>query len=317
MKEKFELKVHETDANTRIDKFLAFYFSKLSEERKELSCITRSRIQKILDEREIFIDNKNDFRKNYKLKTGNIISFCLQETENKTLVAQDIKLDIIYEDNDLLVVNKPQEMVVHPAPGHYDGTLANALFYHCKGNLSSVSGALRLGIVHRIDKDTSGLLVVAKNNFAHINLAEQIRRHTFLRQYEAVVHFPFRVFSGKIEIPIGRDAKDRKKMAATFKNSKEAITYYEVLKNFEKFSHVRLVLKTGRTHQIRVHMSKIGHPLIGDKLYGYKTKKDKELSGQCLHAKTISFVHPRTGKFFKFSSPLPEYFGIFLKSIRK
>lgn len=249
--------------------------------------------------------------KKHKLSEGDIIEFTLPENEEPEILAENIPLDIVYEDGDLLVVNKPKGMVVHPAPGHYSGTLVNALMFHCKDSLSGINGVIRPGIVHRIDKDTSGLLIVAKNDTAHNGLAEQIKVHSFTRRYEAVVTGGVKE-NGVVNAPIARHRTDRKKMAVT-EGGREALTRYEVIANQNKYSHLRLTLETGRTHQIRVHMAYIGHPVAGDEVYG--DGKPKWLMGQCLHAREIGFVHPVTGKELFFTSPLPEYFVKMLKNI--
>ena len=225
-----------------------------------------------------------------------------------------IPLDVVYEDNWLLVVNKPKGMVVHPAPGNYTGTLVNALLHHCKGSLSGINGVIRPGIVHRIDKDTSGLLIVAKNDQAHRGLAEQIQAHSFTREYEAIIHGHFRENTITINAPIGRSPADRKKMCVTQKNAKNAVTHVEVLGEYPGFSHVRCRLETGRTHQIRVHLSHLGHPVLGDVVYGPK-KPAMDTKGQCLHARSIAFVHPETGERLSFTSPLPEYFTAALEQL--
>ena len=222
-------------------------------------------------------------------------------------VAQDIPLDIVYEDGDLIVVNKPRGLVVHPAPGHPDGTLVNALLHHCGGSLSGIGGEQRPGIVHRIDRDTSGLLIVAKNDFAHQSLSAQLADRSLSRIYEAVVHGGFRADSGTVDAPIGRHPADRKRMAVTEKNSRRAVTHWEVIERYAGYTHIRCKLETGRTHQIRVHMAHIGHPLLGDMIYG-AGKSEKGLEGQCLHARTLKFIHPRTGEHVELTSPLPEYF---------
>ena len=229
--------------------------------------------------------------------------------------AENIPLDIVYEDNDLLVVNKPKGMVVHPAAGNYDGTLVNALLYHCGDSLSGINGVLRPGIVHRIDKDTSGLLIVAKNDESHKFLSGQIKEHSFTREYEAVVWGSVREDEGTVNAPIGRNPNDRKKMCITQKNSKEAVTHYSVIARYKGYTHIRCVLETGRTHQIRVHMASLGHPVAGDLVYGVKNEK-VAFEGQCLHAKKIGFVHPATGEYMEFDSELPEYFKNFLTKLR-
>lgn len=277
--------------------------------------ITRSRIQNLIKEQKVFINGEVLKNKNYKVHLNDKIKVIIDEPKELSLKPENIPLDIIYEDDDLLVVNKEKGMVVHPAAGNYDHTLVNALLFHCKGSLSGINGVIRPGIVHRIDKDTSGILIVAKNDFAHLKLAEQIKEHSFSRQYEAVVYGNLKSDKGTINEPIGRHKIDRKKMAVRNENSREAITHYKVLKRYEGFTHVRLILETGRTHQIRVHMAYIGHPVAGDKVYGPK-KCISKLNGQCLHAKYIGFIHPRTGKFLEFESDLPDYFKMFLKSLK-
>lgn len=275
---------------------------------------SRSAAQRILDEGGVSV-NGASVTKNYKVKTGDKIAVQVPEAKELEVKAENIPLDIRYEDSDLLVVNKPKDMVVHPAAGNYDGTLVNALLYHCKDSLSGINGVIRPGIVHRIDKDTSGLLIVAKNDFAHINLAEQIKAHSFTRQYQSVVYGRLKNESGKIDAPIGRHPVDRKKMTVTPKNSKNAVTHYKLIEQYDNFAHVRLKLETGRTHQIRVHMSYIGHPVAGDPVYGPK-KVIEYLGGQCLHAGLIGFKHPRTGKYIEIESELPEYFTDFLRRIK-
>lgn len=297
--------VEEEQNLNRVDKFV----SDVCEE------MTRSAAAKIIESGGVFA-NGETVSKNYKCKIGDEIKIIVPDPVLADAKPQDIPLDIVYEDNDLIVVNKPKGMVVHPAPGNYDGTLVNALLFHCKDSLSSINGVIRPGIVHRIDKDTSGLLIVAKNDFAHIELAKQIKEHSFHRAYEAVAHGVFRDDEGTVNAPIGRNPNDRKKMAVTMKNSKNAVTHYFVKERFEKFTHIRCVLETGRTHQIRVHMAYIGHPLAGDELYGPK-KVVKGLNGQCLHAKEIGFVHPVTKEYLEFNSELPEYFENFIEELRK
>lgn len=255
-------------------------------------------------------------QKNYKPRQGDTVSFTVPEPKLLSVGAQDIPLNIMYEDSDLLVVNKPQGMVVHPAPGNYDGTLVNALLWHCKGNLSGINGVIRPGIVHRIDKDTSGLLLVAKTDAAHASLAAQIKEHSLDREYRAVICGKLRDKSGVVDAPIGRSPADRKKMCVTDKNSKNAVTHYEVLEEFGGYSFVRLRLETGRTHQIRVHMAYLGHPVAGDPLYGSKDRFGI-LSGQCLHAGLIGFTHPTTEERVRIEAPLPEYFTNFLRRIKQ
>ena len=296
---RIELKVSEEGNGVRADKYISDY-----------SEVSRGLAASLL-ESGLCTVNGAVCEKKHKLSEGDMIEFTLPENEKPEILAEDIPLDIVYEDGDLLVVNKPKGMVVHPAPGHYSGTLVNALMFHCKDSLSGINGVIRPGIVHRIDKDTSGLLIVAKNDTAHNGLAEQIKVHSFTRRYEAVVTGGVKE-NGVVNAPIARHRTDRKKMAVT-EGGREALTRYEVIANQNKFSHLRLTLETGRTHQIRVHMAYIGHPVAGDEVYG--DGKPKWLMGQCLHAREIGFVHPVTGKELFFTSPLPEYFVKMLKNI--
>lgn len=275
------------------------------------SDISRSLAAKLLENSSCLINKKTE-GKNYKVKAGDKIEITLPDAEELEVVPENIPLDIVYEDDDLLVVNKPKGMVVHPAPGHYSGTLVNALMFHCKDSLSGINGVIRPGIVHRIDKDTSGLLIVAKNDNAHNGLAEQIKVHSFTRRYEAVVVGGVNE-NGTVNAPIARHKTDRKKMTVS-EEGRSAVTHYEVIGNYNRFSHLRLTLETGRTHQIRVHMAYIGHPVAGDTVYG--DGKPKWLEGQCLHAKEIGFIHPITGKQLYFTSQLPEYFKKMLKNVR-
>lgn len=285
--------------NVRADKYVS--------DNSELS---RSTAAVLLEKGKCLVNGKV-CGKNFRLNPGDIVEIELPEAEEPEIKAENISLNIVYEDKDLLVVNKPKGMVVHPAPGHYSGTLVNALMYHCKGSLSGINGVIRPGIVHRIDKDTSGLLIVAKNDAAHNGLAQQIKCHSFTRRYEAIVLGVMKE-NGAVNAPLARHRIDRKKMAVC-ENGREAKTIYEVIENYQKYSHLRLTLETGRTHQIRVHMSYIGHPVAGDPVYG--DGKPKWLGGQCLHAREIGFVHPITGKNLFFSSELPEYFKKMLKNI--
>ena len=297
--------VDESSAGERIDKVICAFAKELS----------RSSVQKMAESGAVSVGGK-PVGKNYKVKPGDKISLVIPKPRELELTPENIPLDIRYEDNDLLVVNKPKGMVVHPAAGNYDKTLVNALLYHCKDSLSGINGELRPGIVHRIDKDTSGLLIVAKNDFAHISLAEQIKAHSFEREYQTVVYGGFKTEGGTVDAPIGRHSVDRKKMCVTEKNSKSAVTHYEVIERYSDFTHLRVHLETGRTHQIRVHMAYIGHPVAGDPVYGPK-KVITELNGQCLHAGLIGFRHPRTGKHIEVTSELPEYFHEFLRRLEK
>ena len=260
--------------------------------------------------------NGTKAQKNTRLKPGDRVEILVPEPVIYNAEPENIPLDIIYEDNDLLIVNKPKGMVVHPAAGNYGGTLVNALMYHCGDSLSGINGVMRPGIVHRIDKDTSGLLMVAKNDFAHNGLAAQIKEHSFTREYEAVVYGNIKDDAGTVDAPIGRHPVKRKQMAVVYQNSKPAVTHYSVLERLDGFTHLRLRLETGRTHQIRVHMAYIGHPVAGDEVYGPK-KVITELNGQCLHAKKVGFVHPRTGEYMEFDSGLPPYFISFLQRCKQ
>lgn len=272
--------------------------------------ITRSYGAKLISDGMVFINGKTA-NKNAKPKAGDTILIKIPDPVSCEALPENIPLDIVYEDGDLLVVNKPKGMVVHPAAGNEKGTLVNALLFHCGGSLSGIGGVMRPGIVHRIDKDTSGLLIVAKNDNAHNFLAQQIKEHSFTREYEAVVYGSVKNNKGTINAPIGRHPVKRKQMAVTAVGGRDATTHYEVLNRSEKFTYVRLRLETGRTHQIRVHMSYIGYPLAGDEVYGPK-KVIKELGGQCLHARKIGFIHPTTKEYMEFTSCLPDYFKAFL-----
>ncbi len=304
MSEIIKILVEENHVGERLDKFIS----------ANVEDLTRSYVQKLLRERCVKVGDKFITDKNFKVQSQQEIQVELPEPELLCVEPENIPLDVVYEDADLLVVNKPKGMVVHPAPGNYSGTLVNALMYHCGASLSSINGTIRPGIVHRIDKDTSGILIVAKNDFAHKSLAEQIKCHSFSREYEAVVYGCVKADKGTIDAPIGRHKVERKKMAVTRENSREAITHYTVLARYNGFTHLRLKLETGRTHQIRVHMAYIGHPVAGDPVYGPK-HIIKELNGQCLHAKYIGFVHPRTARYLEFESDLPDYFEGFLKKL--
>lgn len=277
--------------------------------------LTRAAAVRLTESGDVTLNGKTA-SKSDKVKIGDIVEITYPEPVSSEAVPQDIPLDIIYEDDDLLVVNKPKGMVVHPAAGNPDGTLVNALLYHCGDSLSGIGGVVRPGIVHRIDKDTSGLLMVAKNDTAHLKLSEQIKEHSFTREYEAVIIGHLKEQKGSIDAPIGRSKNDRKKMAVTELNSKNAVTRYEVLEEYPGFSYVRLRLETGRTHQIRVHMAYLGHPLAGDGVYGGRNAERIMEGGQCLHARKIGFIHPTTGRYMEFTSPLPEYFTKFLEKLR-
>ena len=296
--------VFSSSDNPRLDVFVALSAN-----------ISRSRAASLIESGNVSV-NGRPAAKSIKLVSGDAVSVLIPDAKPYEVVPQNIPLDILYEDDDLLVVNKPKGMVVHPAAGNYENTLVNAVLYHCGDSLSGVGGVLRPGILHRIDKDTSGLLLVAKNDRAHNGLAAQIKEHSLTREYEAVVYGNVKSDSGTVNAPIGRHPVKRKQMAVTDKNSKEAVTHYTVLERFGDFTHIRCRLETGRTHQIRVHMSYIGHPLAGDGVYGPK-KVIKSLEGQCLHAKKIGFVHPALNGYMEFDSPLPEYFVKFLEVCRR
>ena len=297
-------------AGQRLDAFLLEALIKLQGEEGRTS---RSAVQRMIENGAVLI-NGQPAAKNHRMREGETVVLNLPEPAELDVLPQEIPLDIVYEDEDLLVINKPKGMVVHPAPGNPDGTLVNALLWHCRGKLSGINGVLRPGIVHRIDKDTSGLLLVAKNDTAHLSLSEQIAEHSACRTYYAVVHGRLKESFGTIDKPIGRSDKDRKKYCVTEKNSKRAVTHYETLQLFRDYTLLRLKLETGRTHQIRVHMAYLGHPVAGDTVYGWKNEP-KQLAGQCLHAAQIEFTHPRTGERMSFSAPLPEYFVKFLNGL--
>lgn len=299
-----------SEIGARIDTVLC---ARLNDAEETDAVFTRSHVQRLIEGGAVFINNETR-DKNYKLRLNDRVEATIEEPVKLEAKAENIPLDVVYEDEWLLVVNKPKGMVVHPAPGNYNGTLVNALLYHCGSSLSGINGVIRPGIVHRIDKDTSGLLVVAKNDEAHIALSEQIAAHSMSRVYSAVVHGLFKEQSGTIDRPIGRSEKDRIKYCVTEKNSKRAVTHYKVIKEYSKFTHIELRLETGRTHQIRVHMASINHPVAGDELYGQKGV-DKSLNGQCLHAGLLGFVHPRTGEYMEFKSELPKYFTDFLNRL--
>lgn len=282
---------------------------------QQFDWITRSSLQKHMENGCVFV-NGRPLNKSYKPKKGDLVRLELPEPQSLDVIAQNIPLDIVYEDEDLLVVNKPKGMVVHPAAGNYENTLVNALLYHCGDSLSGINGVIRPGIVHRIDKDTSGLLIVAKNDTAHRHLAEQIQAHSFKREYRAVVvgHMP--QASGTVSLPLGRSPVDRKKQAVNGINPRHAVTHYEVLEEYPGYSFCKFTLETGRTHQIRVHCAALGHPVAGDTVYG-NAKQNTALQGQCLHAAVIGFVHPKTNEYLAFSAELPPYFTAFLQKINK
>ena len=301
---KIVVTVPEEFDGTRADKFLA----------EAIDHLTRSALQKLISAGNVEIDGKS-IVKSRVLKEGEDISVLIPDAVSLDVEAEDIPLNIYYEDDDLLVVYKPKGMVVHPAPGNHNGTLVNALLWHCKDSLSGINGVLRPGIVHRIDKDTSGLLLVAKNDFAHVSLAAQIKEHSLNRIYQTIVYGVNMDDEGDVDAPIGRSTKDRKKMSV-IDGGRTAQTHYSVVKRYVGFTHVQCKLKTGRTHQIRVHMAYIGHPVAGDAVYGPKNVIT-QLGGQCLHAGTIGFIHPRTGEYMEFTAPLPEYFTEFERKLEE
>ena len=292
--EKTLIKVDEQDEGLRIDKYLSNIFKDKS----------RSFIQGLIEKENVKVNSKS-LKSKYKLKKADEIEIMIPEPEILSVEAENIPIDIVYEDEDVIVVNKAQGMVVHPAPGNYNGTLVNALLYHCK-DLSSINGVIRPGIVHRIDKDTSGILVIAKNDDAHNKLSEQLKDHSMKREYYALIEGRLKNNDGTIDKPLGRCKKDRLKIGI-IEDGKRAVTHYEVVERYNGYTLVKCVLETGRTHQIRVHMASIGFPLVGDPLYGFKRQKFK-LEGQVLHARTLGFIHPRTGEYMEFTSELPQYF---------
>lgn len=299
------LKINAAEENKgeRLDKFIA-----------DNSDISRSYAAKLCEDGLVLCGEKQLLKK-YKILGTEEITINVPEPEELSIEPENIPLNIVYEDNDVIVVNKPQGLCVHPAPGNERGTLVNGLVYHCGDELSAINGVIRPGIVHRIDKDTSGLLIVAKNNEAHLKLSEQLKERKAMRKYVALVNGNIKEDSGTINKPIGRNPSDRKKMAVVF-GGREAVTHFNVLERFGQYTLVECILETGRTHQIRVHMASIGHSIVGDTLYGIKKEKFN-LNGQLLHAKTIGFVHPRTGKMMKFTSDIPEYFENVLEKLRK
>lgn len=296
-----EYHVTEQDQGMRIDQFLCKYQPDVS----------RSAIQKWIKDGNVLVQGKT-CKANYRINKEDTIALFVPEPVEVSIQPQDIPLDILYEDKDLLIVNKPKGMVVHPAPGHPDGTLVNAIMYHCKESLSGINGEIRPGIVHRIDQDTTGSLIVCKNDQAHIKIAEQIKVHSINRIYRGIVIGHPAEDEGLVHAPIGRNPNDRKKMAINEKNGKDAITHYRLLKRFKDYSYMEFKLETGRTHQIRVHMASIGHPLLGDVLYGPK-KCPYKLQGQTLHAAVIGFVHPTSGEYLEVEAPLPDYFKYLLE----
>lgn len=297
-------RVPETQAGSRVDRILADAYPQF----------TRSYLQKLFKSQLVTVGERV-VKSSMKAAAGDEICLRLPPVQEAQILPQDIPLDILYEDEDLIVVNKPKGMVVHPAAGHYEGTLVNALMFHCRDHLSGINGVLRPGIVHRIDMDTTGVLVVCKNDFSHNHIAEQLKVHSITRKYYAIVHGAVKETEGTIHAPIGRHPTDRKKMSIHCRNGRDAVTHYRVLERFERFTYVECCLETGRTHQIRVHMASIGHPLLGDTVYG-PAKQPFSLQGQTLHAGVLGFIHPRTGKYMEFSAPMPEYFSALLTKLQ-
>ena len=302
--EQREYIVEAEGAGQRIDRFLS----------GEDTGLSRSALQGLVAEGLVLCNGKAP-AKSLKLKAGDIILLEIPDAKPIEAVPQEIPLDIIYEDAHLLVVNKPKGMVVHPAPGNPDGTLVNALLWHCKGSLSGIGGEIRPGIVHRIDMDTTGVIIACKNDMAHNSIAAQLKEHSITRRYQAIVHGVLKDDAGTVEGPIGRHPTDRKKMSINYNNGKSAVTHYKVLKRFRQYTHVECRLETGRTHQIRVHMASIGHPLLGDLVYGPGKCPIPGLQGQTLHAGVLGFIHPRTGEYMEFTAPLPEYFAKLLNTL--
>ena len=305
MQNLMKIEIEEEYDDIRIDKVLTAYLTELS----------RTYIQKLIENGNVTLAGKA-LKANFKVSSGQEITVLLPEPEALKVEPENIPLDILYEDSDVIVVNKPKNMVVHPAAGHYSGTLVNALLYHCKDSLSGINGIMRPGIVHRIDKDTTGALVVCKNDLAHQHVAAQLKEHSITRRYEAIVYNAFKEPEGRVEGPIGRHPSERTKMAINYKNGKDAVTNYRVLENFgAQYAHIECRLETGRTHQIRVHMASLHHPLLGDTVYG-PAKDSFHLEGQTLHARILGFVHPTTMQYMEFEAPLPEYFTTLLQKLR-
>lgn len=304
MIQEFTAKLTPEEGGVRIDRFLGSYFEDMS----------RSYLQKLIKDSAVLV-NGNPVKSSYKVEDGDVIKLDVPEAVEPEIEAESMDLDILYEDSDIILVNKPKGMVVHPAAGHYTGTLVNGLMAHCKEELSGINGVMRPGIVHRIDMDTTGVLIVCKNDKAHNAIAEQLKVHSITRKYYAVVHGVLKEDTGTISAPIGRHPVDRKKMSINEKNGKAAVTHYRVIRRFRRFTFVECQLETGRTHQIRVHMASIGHPLLGDQVYGPSKVPFSGLQGQTLHAGVLGIIHPSTGKYMEFTAPLPEYFETLLKKL--
>ena len=303
MKEFFTV---ENQDGERIDRYLS----------EELEDRSRSYIQKLIKENHVTV-NQKPVKANYRLSLGDRVEIDLPEAKEPDIKPEDIPLDILYEDKDIIIVNKPKQMVVHPAPGHYSQTLVNALMYHCGSDLSGINGTMRPGIVHRIDMDTTGSLVACKNDMAHQSLSRQLKEHSIRRIYVAIVHGNIKEEYGTVNAPIGRHPTERKKMSIHSRNGREAVTHYQVLERFGNYTYIQCELETGRTHQIRVHMASLGHPLLGDMVYGPKKCPFPHLQGQTLHARTLGIIHPRTGEYLEVNAPLPAYFIELLDKLRK
>lgn len=301
---KQDIYVGEQEGGVRIDKYLADTAGQLS----------RSYIQKLLKEGRVLVNGKT-VKASYVVEDEDVLSMDIPEAVEPEIEPEAMELDILYEDDDVILINKPKGMVVHPAAGHYSHTLVNGLMYHCLGNLSGINGVLRPGIVHRIDMDTTGVLIVCKNDMAHNSIAAQLKEHSITRRYQAIVHGVIKEDEGSIDAPIGRHPVERKKMSINYNNGKPAVTHYKVLTRFKDFTHVECRLETGRTHQIRVHMASIRHPLLGDCVYGPTRCPVPGLTGQTLHAGVLGFIHPRTGAYMEFSAPLPDYFSKLLRTL--
>lgn len=302
--EEFSYRASIEDEDERIDKWIS----------NALEGLSRSYIQKLIKDNLVFVNNKPQ-KASYHIKADDEIRFQIPDAVKPSILEENIPISILYEDEDILIVDKPKGMVVHPAPGHYSGTLVNAVMFHCKNKLSGINGVMRPGIVHRIDRDTTGSLIICKNDIAHNSIAAQLKEHSITRKYRAIVHGRITDEEGSINAPIGRDTRDRKKMAVNEQNGKPAVTHYKVLKAYKEYTYIECQLETGRTHQIRVHMTSIGHPLLGDTVYGNR-KSNFHTEGQTLHAMTIGFIHPSTGEYMEVSAPLPEYFERILNNLR-
>ncbi len=305
--ESFEYCVTDEYEGLRIDKLISELIDSLS----------RTYIKKLIDEKKVFCNGKN-VKASFIVSEGDNICMDIPPVEVPEILPEDIPLDILYEDSDVIIVNKPKDMVVHPAAGHYNGTLVNAVMFHCRDNLSGINGQLRPGIVHRIDKDTTGSVIICKNDNSHQKIAEQLKEHSINRVYHAICYGIFKEDEGDVDAPIGRSPNDRKKMAVVKSGGKNAFTHYKVIKRFyeDGFTYIECRLKTGRTHQIRVHMAHIGHPLLGDEVYAGARKSRFNTNGQCLHAKTLGFIHPSSGEYVEIDAPLPEYFSHLLAVLK-